>query len=148
MKMLSWLTSTDRSVTKRKNINVFLLGLAFLLVFTAFQTMSNIQTVILDSATDEDSEGFVDDRDVGDGFIALCIIYGVSAVCNWFAPSIMTVIGLKFTMIFGAVWYATYIASFFYLHAALLYSASALLGFGAALIWTAQVSRKRCVTSE
>jgi len=28
-----------------KNLNVFLLGLAFLFVFTAFQTMSNVQTV-------------------------------------------------------------------------------------------------------
>ncbi len=50
-------------------------------------------------------------------------------------------IGLKFTMILGAVWYVAYIASFFYLNEALLYSASAMLGVGAALIWTAQVGK-------
>ena len=44
-------------------------------------------------------------------------------------------------MILGAVWYVTYIASFYYLNEALLYSASAMLGIGAALIWTAQVQR-------
>ncbi len=88
--MFDFLTSTDRSVTTRKNINVFLVGLAFLLTFTAFQTMSNIQTVILDSAQDPESDGYEKGFN-GDGFIALCIIYGVSAVFNWFAPSVMTV---------------------------------------------------------
>ncbi len=33
------------NVVWTKNINVFLVGLAFLLVFTAFQTMSNIQVI-------------------------------------------------------------------------------------------------------
>jgi hypothetical protein len=33
-----------------KNVNVFLVGLSFLLVFTAFQTMGNIQELILDTA--------------------------------------------------------------------------------------------------
>ena len=33
-----------------KDLNVGLLGLAFMLVFAAFQTMGNVQTVILDSA--------------------------------------------------------------------------------------------------
>ena len=45
-------------------------------------------------------------------------------------------------MIAGSVTYALFIASFFYLMDELLYSASALLGFGAALIWTAQVSQE------
>ena len=38
-----------------KNLNVFLLGLAFMLVFAAFQTMGNVQTVILDSAKNKTS---------------------------------------------------------------------------------------------
>ena len=75
----------------------------------------------------------------GDGFISLAIIYAVSAVFNWLAPAFMVFFGLKITMIMGAVTYALFIASFFLLRDALLYSASALLGIGAALIWTAQV---------
>ena len=41
-----------------KNLNVFLLGLAFMLVFAAFQTMGNVQTVILDSAKNATSGQF------------------------------------------------------------------------------------------
>ena len=41
-----------------KNLNVFLLGLAFMLVFAAFQTMGNVQTVILDSAKNTTSGEF------------------------------------------------------------------------------------------
>ncbi len=46
--------------------------------------------MILDNAQDDESEGYEPGFE-GDGFIALCIIYGVSAVANWFAPSVMTV---------------------------------------------------------
>ena len=42
-----------------KNLNVFLLGLAFMLVFAAFQTMGNVQTVILDSAKNATSGQFL-----------------------------------------------------------------------------------------
>ena len=40
-----------------KNLNVFLLGLAFMLVFAAFQTVGNVQTTILDSASNNKSDG-------------------------------------------------------------------------------------------
>jgi len=43
------------------------------------------------------------------------------------------------TMVIGGIMYATYIATYFYLHDALLYTGSAILGVGAAFIWTAQV---------
>ena len=40
-----------------KILNVGLLSLAFLLIFTAFGPMANVQTVILDSASNKSSEG-------------------------------------------------------------------------------------------
>ena len=43
-----------------KLLNVGLLGLAFMLVFTAFQTLGNVQPIILDSARNESSGGYVD----------------------------------------------------------------------------------------
>ena len=46
-------------------MNVFLLGLAFMFVFTGFNTMSGIQTLIFNSATHEDSGGFVPGFQVG-----------------------------------------------------------------------------------
>ena len=42
-----------------KNYNVFIMALAFMLVFTGFNTMSGIQTLIFKSATTEGSGGFV-----------------------------------------------------------------------------------------
>ena len=43
-----------------KLLNVGLLGLAFMLVFTAFQTLGNVQPIILDSARNESSGGYVE----------------------------------------------------------------------------------------
>ena len=43
-----------------KVLNVGLLGLAFMLVFTAFQTLGNVQPIILDSARNESSGGYVE----------------------------------------------------------------------------------------
>ena len=55
-------------VQKKMNLNVFLLGLAFLFLFTAFQTMGNIQQVIITNAKNESSSGYVEGFN-GDGFI-------------------------------------------------------------------------------
>lgn len=52
---------------RKKDLNVFLLGLAFLLLFTAFQTMGNVQTVIIENAKNESSLGYVENYK-GDGF--------------------------------------------------------------------------------
>ena len=50
--------------------------------------------MILDGAQDPDSAGYVEGF-TGDGFISLAIIYAVSAVFNWFAPSVMVVLGTQ-----------------------------------------------------
>ena len=43
-----------------KILNVGLLGLAFMLVFASFQTLGNVQPIILDSARNESSGGYVE----------------------------------------------------------------------------------------
>ncbi|CAH0389244.1 unnamed protein product [Bemisia tabaci] len=112
----------------KRFVNVLLLGLGFMFVFTAFQTMGNIEKTILDSIP-----GFT-----GNGFWSLAIIYGVFAITNWATPSIISLIGPRMAMVIGAVTYATFIASFFFPSAWLLYLVSGIVGFGAALIWTGQ----------
>ena len=52
---------------KQKDLNVFLVGLSFLLLFTAFQTVGNTQAVIIDNAKNNGSLGYVDGYH-GDGF--------------------------------------------------------------------------------
>ena len=44
---------------KVKMLNIFLLGLVFCFLFTGFNTMSGIQTLIFNSATNKNSGGFV-----------------------------------------------------------------------------------------
>lgn len=116
----------------RKFLNVNILGLAFMLIFTAFQTMGNIQQTVIDSITQDDPSF------IGNGFTSLAIIYAVFALSNWIAPSIITVIGPKYTMVIGAFFYSLFIAGFFLQKTWALYTTSALLGFGGACIWTGQ----------
>lgn len=123
--------------SRQKVLNVGLLGLAFMLVFTAFQTMGNVQTTILKSASNKTSDGYVEGF-TGDGYTSLAIIYSVFSFANWLAPSAVALIGQRFTLVGGGICYALFIAQLMYPNNILLYGASALIGFGAAMIWTAQ----------
>jgi MFS family permease len=130
-------SSSRMNPTTRKNVNVFLLGLAFMLMFTAFQTMGNIETTILNSARDPNSSGYVP-RFHGTGYTSLAILYGVFSASNWLAPSVVTVLGPRLTMAVGGITYASFIAQLYQPNDYALYLLSALLGVGAAIIWTAQ----------
>ena len=81
-----------------KNLNVGLLGISFLFVMTGFLTMSNIQPIVLDSARNETSDGFVPGFN-GDGFISFAIVYIVFTFANLVAPAFVSVIGPRLTMI-------------------------------------------------
>ncbi|XP_059095962.1 UNC93-like protein MFSD11 [Tigriopus californicus] len=124
-------------VTTTKNLNVALLGLAFMLIFTAFQTMGNIQTTLLQSAANPDSSGFVPGFH-GSGYTSLAIIYAVFATANWVSPPVVAWLGSRLTMVVGALLYAVFIAQFYWPNDILLYGSSALIGLGAAILWTAQ----------
>ncbi|KAK3851429.1 hypothetical protein Pcinc_041918 [Petrolisthes cinctipes] len=116
----------------RTTINVGLLGLAFMLVFTSFQTQGNMQQVVIKSIQAEDPSF------LGSGYISLAVVYAVFAFFNWLAPSCLSFLGPKLTMIVGGVTYILFIIGFLWPHTAILYSTSALVGAGAALIWTGQ----------
>jgi hypothetical protein len=60
---------------------------------------SLFQKTILDSIRQDDNSF------EGDGYTSLAVIYAVFAVCNWLAPSIISVAGPRLTMIIGAVTY-------------------------------------------
>jgi len=176
-----------------KLINVVLLGLGFMLVFTAFQTTSMIGKYVTDSVkkekmeTPEFSDKFVEfkeanydeykaneaeiveeyagseetdpsiynaaqrdeiviekmqmdliDLQYGDGFISMSIVYAVFALSNFTAPAIVKLFGHKATMFVSGLTYLMYIITFLNPTPAFLYTASMVLGFGAAYIWTAQ----------
>ncbi|XP_003704460.1 UNC93-like protein MFSD11 [Megachile rotundata] len=114
----------------RNFLNVITLSWGFMLVFTAFQTMGNIEKTVLDSIKKE-TPNFT-----GEGYTSLSIIYAVLAICNWLAPSYISMTGPRAAIVTGAFSYVFFIAIFFWPQYILLYCASAVLGLGAALIWT------------
>lgn len=124
-------------VEQVKQLNVFLLGLSFMLVFTGFNTMSGIQTMIFNSATNPDSGGYVPGFQ-GNGFIASAVIYGVFSIASWLAPSVVAFRGPRFAMVIAGILYAQYIAQLLYPNTYLLYASAAVIGLGAPVIWTAQ----------
>ncbi|XP_050420517.1 UNC93-like protein MFSD11 [Adelges cooleyi] len=116
----------------RRLCNVSLLGLSFMFVFTAFQTMGNIEKTVLKSIQN-DFPSFT-----GDGYTSLAIIYGFFALCNWISPSIISFAGSRMSMFVGACCYTLFLVSFLWPTTMLLYLMSALIGFGASIIWTGQ----------
>uniref|UniRef100_A0A671SIK7 UNC93-like protein MFSD11 n=1 Tax=Sinocyclocheilus anshuiensis TaxID=1608454 RepID=A0A671SIK7_9TELE len=104
-----------------RTYNVVILGIGFLLIFTAFTTCGNIEVIIFPFF-----------------FYSLGIIYGVFSFCNVLAPTIVAIIGPQFTMFLSGVLYSGYIAVFIILSTWSFYLTSVIIGIGAALLWTAQ----------
>lgn len=111
-------------------LNVMILSWGFMLVFTAFQTMGNIERTVLQSINKDDPSF------TGDAYVSLAIIYAVFATCNWLAPSYISLTGPRTAIFTGGCCYIAFIGSFLWPQNALLYTASCVLGLGAALIWT------------
>jgi len=113
--------------------NVIVLGLCFMLVFTAFQTSSNVQTSVLNSIKRDGSYIFKNK-----GYVSLAIIYAVFSVANFIAPPIVSKVGPRIALLLGGLCYCIFIGSLIYPFVWSLYVASVIVGLGAAVIWTAQ----------
>ena len=120
-----------------KLFNVFFLGASFLLMFTGFQTCGMISQTVLNSYIKETSVNNTATFE-GSGYTSLAIIYSVFACANWLAPSVVSVIGPKYSMMVGGLTYTLYLATFIHPYTWSLYTASVIIGFGAAIIWTGQ----------
>ena len=123
----------------RNLYNVVALGVVFLLVFTAFQTTSILQVTALKNAFNSTNESpFMTHLQQNLGYYTLCIIYGMLALSNWLAPSIIVLLGNRLTMILSAALYTVYIASLIFPNVWTILAASFFIGFGAGTLWTAQ----------
>nr|XP_054596117.1 UNC93-like protein MFSD11 isoform X1 [Nothobranchius furzeri] len=114
----------------KSTYNVVILGVGFLLIFTAFTTCGNVEQTVL--------KGLNNATFSGSGYHSLGIIYGVFSFSNLLAPTVVTVIGAKLTMFLSGLLYSGYIAVFIIPSTWSFYLTSALIGIGAALLWTAQ----------
>ncbi|XP_046855255.1 UNC93-like protein MFSD11 isoform X2 [Xenia sp. Carnegie-2017] len=127
-----------------RDYNVLILSLSFMFIFTAFQTTTIIEESILKSAKNESHHP---SSFKASGYTSLCIIYASFSLFNWIAPPVISMIGSKFSMMLGGFCYLFFIFSLYFVSkyvkcdlSGLLYAASVVVGFGAAVIWTAQGS--------
>ncbi|XP_030369935.1 UNC93-like protein MFSD11 [Scaptodrosophila lebanonensis] len=116
----------------KKFLMVLILGFGFMFVFTAFQTISNIEKTILDSISQEDVSF------KGEGYTSLAIIYLFFSLSNWLAPSFISFTGPRVAMVVGALTYTAFMITFIFPSTSLLYVGSAVLGLGASITWTGQ----------
>lgn len=114
----------------RRTFNVVILGVGFLFIFTAFTTCGNVEQTVVKSLRNSTF--------YGSGYHSLGIIYGVFSFSNLLAPTIVTIIGPKMTMILSGLMYSGYIAVFITPSTWSFYLTSILIGVGAAMLWTAQ----------
>uniref|UniRef100_A0A4W6DEV5 Major facilitator superfamily domain containing 11 n=1 Tax=Lates calcarifer TaxID=8187 RepID=A0A4W6DEV5_LATCA len=114
----------------KRLLNIVILGFGFMFMFTAFQTCGNIEQTVIKSFNSTEFHG--------SGYTSMAIIYGVFSASNLIAPSVVTVIGPQLSMFFSGLLYSGYIAMFIYPYTWSFYTASVLVGIGAAVLWTAQ----------
>ncbi|XP_074597121.1 UNC93-like protein MFSD11 isoform X2 [Brevipalpus obovatus] len=116
--------------------NIILMGISFLLIFTAFQTGAIIQKNVVQAINSEYNKAW--NGKEWNAYNSLAILYAVFSLANWIAPSTVALLGPKVSMILSALTYCFFVANF--LHPVLygLTSASIIMGVGAGVIWTAQ----------
>lgn len=105
--------------------NVLVLSFGFMFLFTAFQSMANLQTSL--------------NKEDGVGAWSLSAIYAALIVSCMFLPKfIIARIGCKWTVPVCMIGYAMYMGANFYAVIWLMTVAGVILGFGAAPMWSAK----------
>ena len=103
-------------------VNALHLSCSFCLIFLAFSVAQNSQTSLNPTV----------------GAIGLGILYAVFTLSNTFSAFVVSVLSVRLSLFFGALTYALYVAANIYTIPPLLYASSAVIGLGAAILWTAQ----------
>lgn len=105
--------------------NIIVISLSFLLLFTAFQSLSNLQSSV--------------NREKGLGLASLSIIYASLVIsCTLLPTLVITRLGCKWTIVVSMLMYSLYMLANFYASWYTLVPASIILGTAAAPLWTAK----------
>lgn len=105
--------------------NLFVASFGFLLLFTSFQSLSNLQSTL--------------NKEDGLGLWGLTTIYiALVLSCFFLPPFVIAHLGCKWTLALSMICYIAYMAA--NLHAVfwLMIPAAAILGIGAAPLWSAK----------
>lgn len=144
LNQISLMISSSWQSLNRHTRNVLQLGIGFFFIFLAFNSQGFIEESVLDSFAES---GRVDKHAGYNRFLlafpsnifnSLSIIYASFTVLNFIAPPLVKFLGTRSSLVFGGMAYVLFLAGFLSVHQWFLYGTSALLGLGAAVIWTAQ----------
>ncbi|KAK0405416.1 hypothetical protein QR680_017981 [Steinernema hermaphroditum] len=113
-------------------LNVIQVALGFFFIFCAFNSQGFIEETVISNASDRG------DISKYAGYTSLAIIYGVFTISNFAAAPVVRFIGPRWGMVFGSCCYAAFQAGFLHLNETYLYVSSAVMGLGAAVLWTGQ----------
>ncbi|CAF1605528.1 unnamed protein product [Adineta ricciae] len=119
----------------RHFINIVLVGLAFMILFTAFQATGMIAPSVLEGVKNDTINGT---SFQGSGYISLAIVYTLFTIANIFAPVVVSTCGSSISMFIGGITCFLYVLSFISPMVWSYYLVSILFGIGAAILWTAQ----------
>uniref|UniRef100_A0A1B6F0P6 UNC93-like protein MFSD11 n=1 Tax=Cuerna arida TaxID=1464854 RepID=A0A1B6F0P6_9HEMI len=108
------------------------IGFCFMVLSSGYYTLSNLEKLFLTS-TQKENPSFN-----GDGYISLAIVFVSYSAFMWLVPPIISVCGLKPTLVAGSLGYSLFIASFLTESGWIVYAGSACCGVGAAMIWPIQ----------
>ncbi|XP_060242309.1 UNC93-like protein MFSD11 isoform X2 [Meriones unguiculatus] len=112
------------SPESKKLFNIVILGVAFMFMFTAFQTCGNVAQTVIRSLNSTDFHG--------SGYTSLAIIYGVFSASNLITPSVVAIVGPQLSMFVSGLFYSMYIAVFIQPFPWSFYTASVFIGIAAA----------------
>uniref|UniRef100_A0A1I7YHP5 UNC93-like protein MFSD11 n=1 Tax=Steinernema glaseri TaxID=37863 RepID=A0A1I7YHP5_9BILA len=113
-------------------LNVIQVSIGFFFIFCAFNSQGFIEETVISNA----SEGGNVSKYAG--YTSMAIIYGVFTLSNFAAAPVVRLLGPRWGMVFGSSCYAAFQAGFLHLNETYLYISSAVLGLGAAVLWTGQ----------
>uniref|UniRef100_A0A8C7B3R8 UNC93-like protein MFSD11 n=1 Tax=Neovison vison TaxID=452646 RepID=A0A8C7B3R8_NEOVI len=86
------------SPESKKLFNIIILGVAFMFMFTAFQTCGNVAQTVIRSLNSTDFHG--------SGYTSMAIIYGVFSASNLITPSVVAIIGPQLSMFASGLFYS------------------------------------------
>ncbi|KAL2764588.1 UNC93-like protein MFSD11 isoform 2 [Daubentonia madagascariensis] len=112
------------SPESKRLFNIVILGVAFMFMFTAFQTCGNVAQTVIRSLNSTDFHG--------SGYTSMAIIYGVFSASNLITPSVVAIVGPQLSMFAGGLFYSMYIAVFIQPFPWSFYTASVFIGIAAA----------------
>ncbi|XP_036194756.1 UNC93-like protein MFSD11 isoform X3 [Myotis myotis] len=93
------------SPESKKLFNIVVLGVAFMFMFTAFQTCGNVAQTVIRSLNSTDFHG--------SGYTSMAIIYGVFSASNLITPSVVAIVGPQLSMFASGLFYSLFFGNLY-----------------------------------